>query len=88
MEVFNGNFDKVDIEDLTPGLKKRILESSDLITYDLNRHIADKKVHISAVDRNNWDSKAPNDSPNFTGVPQHQHLLRVMLVKNWQQQTL
>ena len=69
MEVFNGNFDKVDIEDLTPGLKKRILESSDLITYDLNRHIADKKMHISAVDRNNWDSKAPNDSPNFTGVP-------------------
>ena len=61
MEVFNGNFDKVDIEDLTPGLKKRILESSDLITYDLNRHIADKKMHISAVDRNNWDSKAPND---------------------------
>ena len=69
MEVFNERYDKIMLEDLSSDLQDMIKASSDVVSYDLNRHVQDKKVHISALDRDNWNNKAPNESPNLTGVP-------------------
>lgn len=69
METFNEVYDKIIMEDLSPELQKVITESSESITYTLDKHMKDKIVHISRADRTTWNNKAPNESPNFTGTP-------------------
>lgn len=69
MEIFNEKYDKIRFEDLSVDLQKLITEASDVVSYDLDKHVQDKKVHISNLDRDNWNNKAPNESPHFTGVP-------------------
>lgn len=69
MEVFNEKYDKIRMEELSTELQKIITESSDVVAYDLNKHIQDTKTHVSNLERETWNNKAPNESPNFTGAP-------------------
>ena len=69
MEVFNPVYDKIALNDLSPELQALIRDSSESVSYNLNRHMKDKSAHITVLDRETWNNKAPNESPNFTGVP-------------------
>ena len=69
MEVFNPVYDKIALNDLSPELQALIRDSSEAVSYNLNRHMKDKSAHITVLDRETWNNKAPNESPNFTGVP-------------------
>ena len=69
MEVFNPVYDKIALNDLSPELQALIRDSSESVSYNLNRHMKDKSAHITVLDRESWNNKAPNESPNFTGVP-------------------
>lgn len=69
MEVFNPVYDKIALNDLSPELQALIRDSSESVSYNLNRHMKDKTAHITSLDRETWNNKAPNESPNFTGVP-------------------
>ena len=69
MEVFNPVYDKIALNDLSPELQALIRDSSESVSYNLNRHTKDKSAHITVLDRETWNNKAPNESPNFTGVP-------------------
>lgn len=69
MEVFNPVYDKISLNDLSPELQALIKDSSESVSYNLSRHMKDKNAHINSLDREAWNNKAPNESPNFTGVP-------------------
>lgn len=69
MEVFNPLYDKITLNELSAELQALIKDSSESVSYNLNRHIKDKNAHINSLDRETWNNKAPNESPNFTGVP-------------------
>lgn len=69
MEVFNPVYDKISLNDLSPELQALIKDSSESVSYNLSRHMKDKNAHINSLDREAWSNKAPNESPNFTGVP-------------------
>ena len=69
MEVFNPLYDKITLNELSAELQALIKNSSESVSYNLNRHIKDKNAHINSLDRETWNNKAPNESPNFTGVP-------------------
>ena len=69
MEVFNPVYDKIALNDLSPELQALIRDSSESVSYNLNRHMKDKSAHITVLDRETWNNKASNESPNFTGVP-------------------
>ena len=69
MEVFNPVYDKISLNDLSPELQVLIKDSSESVSYNLSRHMKDKNAHINSLDREAWNNKAPNESPNFTGVP-------------------
>lgn len=44
-------------------LKNQITE----LSANMNSHLNNQSIHISQEDRNSWDSKAPKNSPVFTG---------------------
>ena len=60
MEVFNPVYDKIALNDLSPELQALIRDSSESVSYNLNRHMKDKSAHITVLDRETWNNKAPN----------------------------
>ena len=69
MEIFNTSVDKVGFDELNEDVKKKIKSAADVVAYDLNRHAQDKRIHITNAERDNWNAKAPNESPALTGTP-------------------
>ena len=60
--------DKVSLDELTPELKKTILENKESGEY-IRDHLIDDAIHVTAEEKENWNNKADTDSPNLTGIP-------------------
>ncbi len=69
MQTLNKDYDKITLDELTPSLQKKILESAEIVQDELLRHKMDSTVHVSGAEKIIWNAKAPNESPNLTGVP-------------------
>ena len=70
-KVFS-NINKITEDELSDDLFN-LLNKTDLknqiteLSASMNSHLSNQSIHISQEDRNSWDSKAPKNSPVFTG---------------------
>ena len=69
MIKFNDILDKIGMKELSDDLVVKINNAGQAAITKLNEHINDSTVHVTSTEKDNWNSKAPNNSPNFTGEP-------------------
>ena len=69
MIKFNDILDKIGMKELSDDLVVKINNAGQAAITKLNEHINDSTVHVTSTEKDNWNSKAPNHSPNFTGEP-------------------
>ena len=69
MFKFDSVLDKIGIKELSDELVDKINSAGQAALVKLNSHISDATVHVTSAEKDNWNAKAPNKSPNFTGEP-------------------
>ena len=69
MFKFNVELDKISSAELTDDLLDKINNAGQAALTKLAAHASDKTIHVTTTEKETWNSKAPNTSPNFTGTP-------------------